>query len=76
MSHYKEYYEALYYGAAEEERLLKLAKADKKYIEESLKRIQDFQRSSYTMGLQHEFTSIEKFYKAKLYDLRHIDIDS
>ena len=71
MGHHTEYYEA-----AEEERLLKLAREEKRYIEDSLNRLREFQRCSYTLGVQYEFSSIEKYYKAKLYDLRHIDVDT
>lgn len=65
-----------YYEVSEEARLLKLAQQDKRELEESLARFREFQRHAYTDGIKYELSSIEKFYKAKLYDLRHIDIDS
>ena len=71
MSHYRDILDA-----EAEERMALNNRRDKIYIEESLKRIQEFQRCSYTNGIQHELASIEKFYKSKLYDLRHIAIDS
>lgn len=68
MGHYSDYYDA-----EEEERLARINKRDKLHIELSLKLIQDFQREAYTSGIQYELASIEKFYKSKLYDLRHVD---
>lgn len=52
------------------------AKRLKKRLLESLDLLHNFRRAAYTTGIDHELNSIEKFYKAKLYDLRHIDIDS
>ncbi len=69
MGHYSDYYDA-----EEDERRARVDKRDKLHIEESLKRIQEFQRSSYTNGIQYELSSIEKFYKSKLYDLRHVEV--
>lgn len=69
MGHYSDYYDA-----EEEERLARVNKRDKLHIEQSLKQIQDFQRSAYTAGIQYELASIEKFYKSRLYDLRHVEV--
>ena len=52
------------------------AKRLKKRLLESLDLLHNFRRDAYSTGIDYELNSIEKFYKAKLYDLRHIDIDS
>lgn len=44
----------------------------KKRIEESLVLLWEFRRAAYTSELEHELNSIEKYYKSKLYDLRHV----
>jgi hypothetical protein len=69
MGHYSDYYHA-----EEEERRARIDKRDKIHIQESLERIRAFQKNSYTNGIQYELASIEKFYKSKLYDLRHIEV--
>ncbi len=51
-------------------------KRDKILIEKSLLNLSTFTQSSYTAGIQAEIESIRKYYKSKLYDLRHIKIDS
>ena len=85
MSHYRDILDAEEEEriAAEKERkkqkqkrIARINKRDKLHIEESLKLIQEFQRKAYTRDIQFELQSIEKYYKSKLYDLRHIDIDS
>ena len=68
MSHYRDILDA-----EEEERVARINKRDKLHIEESLKLIQEFQRKAYTGDIQYELKSIEKYYKSRLYDLRHVD---
>ena len=68
MSHYRDILDA-----EEEERIARINKRDKLHIEESLKLIQEFQRKAYTRDIQYELKSIEKYYKSRLYDLRHVD---
>lgn len=68
MSHYRDILDA-----EEEERVARINKRDKLHIEESLKLIQEFQRKAYTRDIQYELQSIEKYYKSRLYDLRHVD---
>lgn len=48
----------------------------KKRLLESIGLLRDFRRAAYTDGVDHELNSVEKFYKSKLYDLRHVQLDS
>lgn len=48
----------------------------KKRLEESIELLRDFRRAAYTDGVDWELNSILRFYQAKLYELRYIDIDS
>lgn len=48
----------------------------KKRLLESLDLLRNFRMAAYSTGIDYELNSIEKFYKAQLYDLRHINIDS
>lgn len=48
----------------------------KKSYEASLGALSRFCREANTQGISHEVESIRKFYQSKLYELRHIDIDS
>ena len=41
----------------------------KRLYEDSLRNLNTFCQSSYTVGIEYELESIRKFYKAKLYDL-------
>lgn len=45
----------------------------KKRLLESIDLLRDFRRAAYTDGIQYELSSIEKYYKSKLYDLKHIE---
>lgn len=64
MGHYSDYY-------ADKENHIN--KRDKRDIEKSLKLVYEFRMTAYTKGIQHELDSIEKYYKAKLYDLRYVE---
>ena len=64
MGHYSDYYDD------EEDRI---NKRDKRDIEKSLKLIHEFRMAAYTKGIQTELDSIEKYYKAKLFDLRYVE---
>lgn len=48
----------------------------KKRLLESIDLLYIFRRDAYTDGVDYELNSILKYYKSKLYDLRHIDLDS
>lgn len=67
MSHYSDIRDS------EEEELINRTNINEKLlIQESLKHIQVFKQAAFTRGIEYELQSIEKFYKAKLYDLRHV----
>lgn len=42
----------------------------KERLERSLENLQRFKEENVVEGVRHEFDSIEKFYKAQLWDLR------
>lgn len=48
----------------------------KKKLEESIKLLYEFRQAAYTTGIDYELNSILRFYQAKLYELRHVEIDS
>lgn len=45
-------------------------------LEQSLDLLEEFRGKASTDGIEYELNSIAKFYKSKLYDLRHIQLDS